>query len=206
MKPFDAIAVFLEKRKTRQYVGKLYFSKKLNAFEFVYDNAYLYRKNKIPLGPEFPLTKRIHRSPKLFPSLQDRIPSNENAAYPAYCKAAGIGVSESNPIILLATIGKRGPSSFIFEPFYEDEFSAKDLINFRHRLELTTREFALCFHLTHAALLRIEQGSSSGRELLKRIEIYARFPEVALSMIERYGGAINHEKKKKIISLLKSKT
>lgn len=202
---FKAIAVFLEKRKTRQYVGKLHFLKKSNIFEFIYDDDYLYGKNTIPLGPEFPLTKRIHQSAKLFPSLQDRIPSKENAAYPEYCQAAGIAVNENNPIILLATIGKRGPSSFVFEPFYEDEFSVKDLTNFRHELGLTTREFALCFDLTHAALMRIEKEHSSGRELLKRIEIYQKFPEVAFSMVERYGGAINSEKKKKIIKLLKSK-
>ncbi len=205
MKAFDAIAVFLEKRKTRQYVGKLHFLKKSNVFEFVYDDEYLYGKNTIPLGPELPLTKQVHRSSKLFPSLQDRIPSKENAAYPEYCQAAGIAVNENNPIALLATIGKRGPSSFVFEPFYEDRFSVKDLIDFRAELGLTTREFALCFDLTHTALMRIEKGHSSGRELLKRIEIYQRFPEVALSMIERHGGAINSEKRKKIVKLLKSK-
>lgn len=202
---FSSLAVFLEKRKTRIYVGKLTFLKDSNVFEFTYDNDYIYAKNIIPLGPEFPLTQKVYRSSILFPSLQDRIPSKENAAYAEYCKAQGIDVKESDPIILLATIGKRGPSSFVFEPLYEDSFSKEDLKKFRQELGLTTREFALCFDLTQAALMRIEKGDSSGKALLKRIEIYYRFPEVALFFIQRHGGAINSEKKKTIIKILKAK-
>ena len=48
----------------------------------------------------------------------DRIPSKENPAYPDYCKSQGISVNETNPIILLIAIGKRGPSTFIFEPVF----------------------------------------------------------------------------------------
>jgi hypothetical protein len=202
---FSSLAVFLEKRKTRIYVGKLTFLKNSNLFEFTYEKHYLYAKNIISLGPEFPLTKQVHRSSTLFPSLQDRIPSRKNPAYPEYCQAAGIDPDESNPLILLATIGKKGPSSFVFEPLYEDLFSKEDLINFRLELGLTTREFALCFDLTQAALMRIEKGNSSGKALLKRIEIYQRFPEVALFFIQRHGGAINSDKKKKIIKILKTK-
>ncbi len=202
---FYSLAVFLEKRKTRHYVGKLTFVKDANVFEFTYDEDYLYAKNIIPLGPEFPLTKQMYRSSTLFPSLQDRIPSRKNPAYPEYCQTAGIDIDERNPIVLLATIGKRGPSSFVFEPLYEDTFSKEDLKKFRLELGLTTREFALCFDLTQASLMRIEKGDSSGKALLKRIEIYHRFPEVALFFIERHGGAINSGKKKTIIKILKSK-
>jgi HipA-like protein len=201
----SSLAVFLEKRKTRIYVGKLTFLKSSNVFEFTYDNDYIYAKNIIPLGPEFPLTQKVYRSSILFPSLQDRIPSRENSAYAEYCKSEGIDVKESDPIILLTTIGKRGPSSFVFEPLYEDSFSKEDLKKFRQELGLTTREFALCFDLTQAALMRIEKGDSSGKALLKRIEIYYRFPEVALFFIHRHGGAINSEKKKTIIKILKAK-
>jgi HipA-like protein len=202
---FQSIAVFLEKRKTRQYVGSLTYLKNEKVFEFTYDENYLYAKRIIPLGPEFPLTQRSFRSKKLFPSLKDRIPSKENPAYPEYCQAMGISENESNPIILLGTIGKKGASSFVFEPVYETTFSPEDLRNFRQELGLTTREFSLCFDLPRLALMQIENGRSAGKEILKRIELYLHFPEVALFEIQRYGGAINHHKKRNAIKVLKAK-
>jgi DNA-binding XRE family transcriptional regulator len=203
-KSFSAIAVYLEKRKTRILVGKLHLLNDLGLFEFVYNESYLHAKSIIPLGPEFPLTQRVFRSAKLFPSLIDRIPSKENPAYKEYCQATGIDVNEEDPIILLGTIGKKGPSSFVFEPLDEDEFTKEDLIAFRKELGLTTREFATCFDLSQAALTRIENGHSSGNELLKRIKIYKLFPEVALFEIMRFAGAIDNAKKKQIIKILKS--
>lgn len=199
---FDSIAIFLEKRKTRQYVGSLSYLKNEKIFEFTYGENYLYAKKIIPLGPEFPLTQRSFRSKKLFPSLQDRIPSKENPAYPEYCQAMGISADESNPIILLGTIGKRGPSSFAFEPIYEKTFSADDLRSFREELGLTTREFALCFNLPRLSIIHIENGKSPGIEILKRVEIYKRFPEVALFEIQRNGGAISLIKKRHAIKVL----
>jgi HipA-like protein len=204
-KPFQSIAVFLEKRITRVLVGMLTYLKEERVFEFTYDEGYLYAKKIIPLGPEFPLTQRSFRSKKLFPSLQDRIPSKENPAYPDYCLSMGIAVDETDPIILLGTIGKRGPSSFVFEPAYEPSFSPQDLRNFRQELSLTTREFSLCFDLPRIALINIENGKSPGKEILKRVEIYVQFPEVALFEIQRHGGAINPHKKKQAIKILKTK-
>ncbi|MGD0664713.1 MAG: HipA N-terminal domain-containing protein [Rhabdochlamydiaceae bacterium] len=201
---FESIAVFLEKRKTRQYVGSLTYLKDEHVFEFTYDEGYLYAKKIIPLGPEFPLTQRSFRSKKLFPSLQDRIPSKENPAYPEYCQSMGISLNESNPIILLGTIGKKGPSSFVFEPIYETSFSSEDLRNYRQKLGLTTREFSLCFDIPRLALIKFENGKSAGIEIIKRIELYQRFPEVAIFEIQRHGGAINHHKKRHAISVLKN--
>lgn len=95
----------------------------------------------------------------------------------------------------MTNIGKRGPSSFIFEEESTHTFSAKDLKNFRKQLGMSTREFAYCFECTQAAISRIEKGESSGRDLLKRMEIYANFPQVTLEQIE-YKGAILHTKKR----------
>lgn len=202
---FQSIAVFLEKRKTRQYVGNLTYLHDEKVFEFTYDENYLYAKKIIPLGPEFPLTQRSFRSKRLFPSLKDRIPSKENPAYPEYCQAMRISVNESDPIILLGTIGKKGASSFVFEPVYTTTFSPEDLRNFRQELGLTTREFSLCFDLPRLALMHIENGRSAGKEILKRIEIYLHFPEVAFFEIQRHGGAINHHKKRNALKVLKAK-
>ncbi len=204
MKKFTSIDVFLEKRKTRLYVGRLTFLKNEKVFEFTYDEKYLYAKNIIPLGPEFPLTKHSFRSSKLFPSLQDRIPSKENPAYSEYCKSMGISPNEANPIVLLGTIGKRGPSSFVFEPHLNESFSNEDLRKFRKKLGLSTRDFALCFDFPRSTLTQIESGKIAGREILKRIEIYYHFPETALFEVERHGGSIHPTKKKHLIQVLKS--
>lgn len=202
---FHSLAVFIEKRKTRMYVGRLTYLQDKDVFEFTYGDDYLYANKIIPLGPEFPLTQRSFRSKKLFPSLQDRIPSKHNPAYPEYCQAMGISKDESNPIILLGTIGKKGPSSFVFEPIYENDFSANDLKKFRKELGLTTREFSLCFNISRVTLVKVENSQLSGKEILKRVEIYCNFPQVAIFEIERSGGAINSTKRQKAISILKSK-
>lgn len=201
-KPSNIIAVdvYLERHKTRQYVGQL--MKVQQGFHFVYDNAYFNSRNVIPLGPELPLTKKSFDSGSLFSSFSDRIPSRDNPAYPEYCASVGISPDETNLLILLSTIAKRGPSSFIFEPVYQDAFSAADLREFRQHLGLSIREFSRCFQFSVAAITRVELGQSSGRELLKRAFIYANFPNVAQYQIRRYGGALHQNKRQKVEALL----
>ena len=190
------IAVYLERRKTRQFVGELRYIADIDEFEFTYDRNYLYSKSIIPLGPELPLKKQPFRSKRLFESFSDRIPSKENPAYTDYCKAVGIDVSETNPLILLSTIAKRGPSSFIFEPIYARGIDPHQLKHFREMLNLTAREFAVCFSISLASLNRIETGKATGKEILKRLEIYIKFPEVALFEFQRNSGKIHLQKKR----------
>lgn len=194
--PPIGIAVYLERKKTRQFVGELRYIADTKEFEFIYDQNYLYSKSIIPLGPELPLKKQPFRSKKLFESFSDRIPSKENPAYADYCKAVGIDVSETNPLILLSTIAKRGPSSFIFEPIYTTGIDPNQLKHFREILNLTGREFAVCFSISLASLNRIETGKAAGKEVLKRLEIYIKFPEVALFEFRRNSGKIHLQKKR----------
>lgn len=197
------VQVFLERRATRLLVGVL--RKEQTMFCFEYDRKYVQAKNVIPLGPEMPLTRRAYRSETLFIPFLDRIPSRENPAFEEYCEATGISANEKDPFVLLTHIAHRGPSSFIFEPLYSNNFSAEDLLAFRKRLGLTVREFAACFDFTQAALTRVERKSSSGREILKRAEIYARFPDVALDQIKRNGGFLSTQKRKAIYTLLSAR-
>lgn len=199
------VYVFLEKRKTRQFVGELTFDKIKNEFIFIYDKTYVYSDNIIPLGPEIPITKIEHTSKKLFPSLEDRIPSRENSAYVDYCRAMGITINESDPIVLLVTIGRRGPSSFIFEPHYEDIFDAKALKAFRNELGLTTREFSQCFNMTQASLVNIESGKAAGKETLRRVEVYARFPEVLYYQLQLAGGILHTNKLKSVLDYVRAR-
>jgi HipA-like protein len=187
------INVFLERRKTRMYVGCLKKEKK--QFVFTYDEKYFRTKNIISLGPEFPLTKKQFFSKVLFPSFDDRIPSKENPAYPEYCLATGINPNEKDPFILLSTIGQRGPSSFIFSPIYKRFFTEKDVIKFRHSLGITTREFAQIFEVSQSSLNSFERKKSVGKDFLKKLEILLRFPEVALYFLKINGGVLQAKKR-----------
>ncbi len=186
------IEVFLEKRKTRTFVGRL--TKENNEYLFQYSEKYFRGKSSLPLGPEFPLTEKEFKSSSLFPSLKDRIPSRENPAYPEYCKAMGIKKNEKNPIVLLCTIGKKGPSSFIFSPLFDRNVSPKHVIDFRNSLNLTTREFAHIFEISQSALNAFERNRTSGQDLVKRLEIILQFPEVAYYLLRVNGGAIISQK------------
>lgn len=198
LNPKDIIAVqiYLERKKSRIFVGKLWRELINQKLQFIleYDNKYLDNKYAISLGPELPLTKQIYYSSKLFPSFLDRIPSKENPAYKDYCQMMGIDESEEDSLILLSTIGKRGPSSFVFEPQYKDNFTADDLKKYREKLGLTMRDFSYLFGVSFAHLQRIESKKISGKEILHRIEIYKTFPEVALYELLRHGSKLHSKK------------
>jgi HipA-like protein len=186
------VNVFLEKRKTRLHVGTL---KRTNGkMVFTYDDRYFTMKNVIPLGPEFPLTRKQFVSDQLFPSLEDRIPSQKNPAYPEYCQLMGIDPKESDPLILLSTIGKKGPSSFIFSPSFERNIGPEDLIKFRESLGLTTREFGKVFEFSQPSLNALERGRTSGKDVLKRVEILINFPDVGLDFLLLNSGCLVHDK------------
>ncbi len=202
------IFVFLKKRKTQTLVGRLYqIDQKL---VFIYEDSYFNAKNSIALGPEFPLTQKEFSSDKLFPSLEDRIPSVQNPAYPEYCLAMGIDPDEQDPFILLSTIGSKGPSSFIFYPIFKRDIPLKDIVEFRHMLGLTTREFAAVFEFSQNSLNALERGRRGGVEILKRLEILLHFPNVALYFLLVNSGYLAHEKwvaaSEKIKKLAKNKS
>ena len=191
--PITAVLVYLERRKTRKLVGRLTYDVKSRNYIFQYHEKYLSSK-LIPLGPELPLRRKPHLSPVLFESFVDRIPSRENPAYRDYCLSTGIDVQELDPFVLLTTIARRGPSSFVFEAEYNRTFSVSDLKAFRSRLHLTIKEFALAFHVSQKTLVSIENGQRAGREVMRRLELYVRFPEIALFEFRRNCGKIHVEK------------
>jgi HipA-like protein len=170
---------------------------------FTYDENYFKAKNIIPLGPEFPLTQREFSSEKLFPSLEDRIPSLQNPAYPEYCSAMGIDPKEQDPIILLSSIGRKGPSSFIFYPIFERKIKTEDVIKFRKSLGLTTREFSAIFEFSQSSLNALERNRILGSEILKRLEIILNFSNVALDFLLINGGHLIYEKWIKATNKLK---
>ena len=197
------IDIFLEKRKTRMHVGAL--TRENGKIMFVYNERYFTAKYVIPLGPEFPLTQRKFFSEKLFPSLEDRIPSRKNPAYVEYCAQTGIDPKEQDPFILLSTIGKRGPSSFVCSALYDREITPEDLIEFRDSLGLTTREFAKVFEFSQTSINALERGRSSGKDIIKRVEILLHFPEVAAELLLINSGYLSYEKWRRATEKLRAK-
>lgn len=185
----EGVQIILEKSTNNLIVGTL--TRRKHGFHFEYDKVYLQLSKAIPLGPEMPLTRKTYQSEELFRPFADRIPSRENPAFPEYCKSAGISVNEEDPLILLSTIASRGPSSFLFKPIYCQSFFGSDLKQFRKNLGLSVREFAVCFDFSHPGITRVETGKTDGREILKRAEIYALYPEIALDQLRRRAGYLH---------------
>jgi HipA-like protein len=200
--PVQSVRVYLEKKKSRVYVGQLTKAKTdgKGMFEFTYDQPYLMKSNSIPLGPEFPLSKQVFQARRLFQSFEDRIPSKKNPAYPEYCKAFGIPADESDPFVLLSTIGRKGPSSFVFEGIRPD-VNQGNVADYRSRLGLTVREFASAFDVSTASIQKLERGKGGG-EVLKRLQIYMQFPLVALWEIKHNQAKIHENKYRELVNKL----
>jgi len=190
------IDVLLERFQTRIYVGKL--EKVKNKFRFSYDPIYLKMKNILSLGPEFPLTQREFLSKELFPSFSDRLPDPENPAYSDYCAATGISPDISDPIILLSTIGKKGPSSFIFEPIYKDNFSFEDCEKLRKQLGLSMQDFALLSGVSLSILQKMKAGAAEGKDILQRLELYLKIPEALQFQLKRNAKWLHPKKIEKL--------
>ncbi len=198
----SAVDVYLQRRISREYVGRL--KRKGGLFVFSYDERYLFSDRALALGPDLPLTKKVFKSRKLFPTFEDRIPLRANPVYPEYCQWVGISVDERDPMVLLSTLGQKGPSSFVFAPAKDAQFGPKDLIQFRKNLGLSIREFAELFDFGPATIHRIESGKSSGKDALKRIEIYCKFPRVALFELSRSGCKIGDRSKERAAKALEA--
>jgi len=198
-----AVNVFLEKRKSMVQVGTL--TREKGGYKFAYKRSYLYAKGSIPVGNELPTTQSDYFSATLFPSFYDRIPSKENPSYPDYCRSVGISETETDALVLLSTIGRRGPSSFIFEPVYDRGFDGNMCKKFRLELGLTIREFAGLFDISTATLRAIEQKKGPGKEALKRLEIYYKYPDAALEEMLIRGRFLHESKRVKAMQILRSK-
>lgn len=202
-KKITAVDVYFEKIKSREYVGQL--TRQDSKYIFTYADAYLAKDRSIPLGPDLPLTAKSFTAATLFPSFEDRIPSKKNPAYPEYCKIVGIDPKETDELVLVATLGQKGPSSFIFAPSTALNITINDIIAFRQQLDLTVREFSDIFDFGSATIHRLEKNKTSGKDALKRLEIYYHFPAVALYELAKNGHKINDTKREYVKKILEAK-
>jgi plasmid maintenance system antidote protein VapI len=200
------LEIYSETQRSRIFVGLLSFDPSTQVFTFEYDRTYMKRK-AIPIGPDLPLRRRTHQSKKnrLFSSIEDRIPSRENPAYEEYCRSQGIDPKERNEILLLGTIGRRGPSTFIFEPLYFEEPIGTLLVAFRKQLDLTLREFATVFDLNYPTLSKLETGKSKDRNTTNLIRIFIAVPEAALSRVQINQRKIHSQVAHRLMKLFQSK-
>lgn len=202
----DRLFIFHEGRKRRVFVGEIVYDRKKDRYDLIYDKSYARSDSAIPIGPNLDLFKLRHHSQKgtLFPALTDRIPDKSNPAYKDYCRTQGISVSEKNPIILLGTIGKRGPSSFIFELVYQDKFMSDRIIELREKLQITQHDLAEAFDISKVTLQRIESGESRDINTLKLLQIMFNFPEVALWQLKQTGGRVHNNVREKLVEYFTS--
>ncbi|WP_148340235.1 helix-turn-helix domain-containing protein [Aquicella siphonis] len=108
-------------------------------------------------------------------------------------------------MILLGTIGKRGPSSFIFEPVYRSHFDPSEITKLRIELGISQHDLAKTFEIKKSTLQRIEAGASREFNTLKRVQILFEFPEVALWQLKQSGGDIHSKVLNKLIQYFETK-
>lgn len=196
------VEVFQQNKVTRKFVGVLTKNSD-QIYEFQYAMNYLKSKQPLQIGPELPTIRRYFTSKELFPSFQDRIPSTQNPAYIEYCRNAGIDEHEKDKLVLLVTIAKKGPSSFIFEPVYRG-VSCIEAKKFRQELELTTREFAALLGVTQSTIIRYENNNSSGHEVAKLIEYITTSPEFLKTLLKRNGKYLHYKKQANLLQIIET--
>lgn len=188
----DKIYVYSQTRTKRIFVGKL--TREGKKYFFEYNNNYKKLKSALPLGPELPLWKGKISSSTLFESFLDRIPSRNNPAYKDYCREWGISEHENDVFVLLTTIGRRGPSTFIFEPALVCEFTAAELKTFRAKLGLTQAEFEIFFNISHMTLVRLENGKIQNDFYMNYFHLFAEVPEALAWLLKKRGQLLHDEK------------
>jgi DNA-binding XRE family transcriptional regulator len=196
------INVLSQTRKRRTLVGELWFEK--GAYCFQYNLKYARMRTAIPLGNEFPLTRahQIFKQKKMFESFLERLPSKQNPEYANYCKIWDIPPEENDPMLLLVTVGNRGPSSFLFRKAPQDQFDGAALKKFRTALGLTLRDLADFLDVQEPTLVMTEKGRLKSEQLLKMCELLAKIPQALKFKLKQRGQFLHDEKIKNIETYL----
>lgn len=197
MSQTEEINIYSQTQTKRIFVGKLWREGKKYLFE--YDKSYKKLRNVLPLGPELPLWKGKGSSNTLFPVFLDRIPSKNNPAYKDYCHEWGISENEKDVFILLTTIGRRGPSTFVFEAAFKNEYTSSQLKDFRTRLGLTQAEFEALFDISHMTLSRLEVGKAKSNFYLLYFELFDEVPQALAWILEKRGQLLHDEKRTRLL-------
>ncbi len=202
-----SLEIYHEGPKRRILVGVLSYDLETKRFNFKYVFNYLKKKFAIEVGPELSTIKAEHVSQpgELFASFKDRIPDKQNPAYPDYCRSQGISVNEKNPIRLLTTIGRRGPSTFVYEPVYKQVGDVvEELKQFRKDLSLTRWDVANYFNIPELSVFKIEKRLSHDHNLLRLINLYINNREVAQEQLRVTGKKVHVSTREKLYVYFKN--
>jgi hypothetical protein len=201
----NILEIYSETRKRKIFVGKLEWKESGNVFELIYDKKYMKSPSAIALGPELPLSKMTHKSKgELFSSLADRLPSRRNPAYKDYCEAMGISTEEKNLIVLLGTIGKRGPSTFVFESLYEPELDVRTMLSrAMNKFKLTFHEISLSMEINQITVQRIISGKSKDKSNTKLIRIFLSSPAAFREQLQLSSRKLHRDSLAKLENLIK---
>ena len=176
MSKYDYIEVFAEKKRQRTYVGRLF--KKRGVFQFNYDQSYLLGVRPLALGPDLPLSTEDFRSKTLFESFKDRIPSRNSDNWNRYCQSAGISPDESDAITLIGSLGRRGPSLFIFEGTLDRaQFVKTQFEIFRKKHKLSVADLAALFDVSVGTIHRLQKGEIQNASLVDLLYLFFKLPE-----------------------------
>ncbi|MBF0107398.1 MAG: hypothetical protein HQM16_18975, partial [Deltaproteobacteria bacterium] len=130
------------------------------------------------------------------------IPFKKNPAYKDYCREWGISESEDDVFILLTTIGRRGPSTFIFEPALECNFTPAELKKFRTRLGLTQSEFENLFYISHMTLVRLENGKLQNNFYMNYLNLFSEVPEALTWLVKKRGQLLHDTKQAWLLKMI----
>lgn len=197
------INIWSQLKSKRVFVGTLL--QKEGSYFFEYDQRYRLLRNAIPLGPELPLLKKCFSSKTMFSIFMDRIPSKENPSYADYCRQWGLSPNEKDVFVLLTTIGRRGPSTFVFEPGVEERYGIDEIKKFREKLTLNQRDFSSLFGLNQATFARLETGKTENALILDYIKLCEQVPQALKWLVEKRGQYIHDEKRVYIQQLTERK-
>lgn len=155
------IDVYCELRTRKVRVGRLIQDDQ--GYEFQYADSWLDFDGAFDIGPDIPLSRKKYRSTSLPDSFLSRIPPRNSANYARYCEDRGISANERSEMVLLSTIGHKGPSSFVFEKSFE----LQDRIVTRERLQsmrgkFSLRTIAIFFNISMGSLQKILAGKIAG--------------------------------------------
>jgi HipA-like protein len=192
------VVVFEELRKTKIIVGALYREK--GAFYFTYERDYLDRQLATSLGPDLPLGVKPIRSKHFFQSLQDLLPDKNNPAYASYSKKTGVAVDETDVLKLLISVGKRGPSKFVFEEYPDDILpTAEKLRQFREKLQLSQRDFSLLFDIPLISMQQLEKKEGVQKPTRMFLQLMMDNHKLLKEQIRKRGYLLHQEKLKMLI-------
>ncbi len=197
------IEIWHETLLSRKKVGTI--TRRDGKYILVYDEAYLNWADSTPLGPDLPLSKQIHVSKSFWTSLNEALPPRDTAHYKDYCDAAGIDIKETDPLILLSTVGKRGASSFVFEIVHDEntmENSAKFLRYLQKEAKLSLADIALMFNIPKLSIFKLLHGQLKEPMIPRLISLYQKYPDMTLSELSK-NTSVSASKKERLMKVLR---